>query len=241
MRKIIILTITVSLLLSVGCFAYTDVTDPALTEKLETLSAMNIISGYEDGTFRPESNITRAEFAKIITSSIVVDSAVTEINTFTDTSEHWASDFIILAKYFGIINGTTETTFEPESNVTYNQAIKMIVAALGYNEEANALGGYPQGYVSVAENLNLLDGISSEPSEQYATRADIAVMTENALHCPFYFLTNENGTVTREISDLTLTDIYELSTSDVDPNYYFEYTDESYEETGDTEITESVG
>lgn len=69
-----------------------------------------------------------------------------------------------------------------------NQDIEaMIVASLGYNEESTQKGGYPEGYIMVADELVLLDNIEYDAKE-FATREYIVFIVENALHAPFYFL-----------------------------------------------------
>jgi len=140
---------------------------------------------------------------------------------FIDVSEnHWARDYIYTAKKLGIINGTSPTTFAPDDNITYEQAIKMVVASLGYNEEATQKGGYPEGYIMVADELVLLDNIEYDAKE-FATRENIAFIVENALHAPFYFLSESEGTVVREEAVDTLYKIHfflvnEVSTDDED-------------------------
>ena len=188
--------------------AFSDVSDIKLEDSISTLAQFNIINGYEDGTFRPKANITRAEFAKIICKTFLLETTETINDEFVDVSKkHWARDYIYTAKKLGIINGTSPTTFAPDDNITYEQAIKMIVASLGYNEETAQKGDYPEGYIMVADELVLLDNIKYE-SKELATRENIVYIIENAMHVPFYFLSESNGKVVREESVDTLYKIH---------------------------------
>jgi len=141
---------------------------------------------------------------------------------------HWAGDYIDTAQNIGIINGVSETTFAPESYITYEQAIKMVVAALGYNDEATQKGGYPSGYMTVAKDLGILDGVQIV-DENYATRADIARIVRNALDVPFYFLTNDNGTIRREASAISLYEIHDITFSTPIEDEMFDENDTSTE------------
>lgn len=201
--------------------AFSDVTDTKLEDSISTLSQFSIINGYEDGTFKPKANITRAEFAKIICKTFLFETTEIINDEFIDVSKnHWARDYIYTTKKLGIINGTSPTTFAPDDNITYEQAIKMVVASLGYNEETTQKGGYPEGYIMVADELVLLDNIEYDAKE-FATRENIAFIVENALHAPFYFLSESEGTVVREEAVDTLYKIHfflvnEVSTDDED-------------------------
>ena len=212
MKKTIIIFIALMILitLSVNCFAYTDVDDSVLEKQINDLSKLNIIHGYEDGTFKPKKNITRAEFSKIVMEAIINSDVFDSFNEFEDVApEHWANNYIYKAKHLGIINGTSSTTFEPESNVTYEQAIKMIVCAIGYGEEAMQQGGWPNGYIKQANDLGIIKNIAFNQKE-YATREDIAKIVRNSLDVPFYYLKSTDNDVTREYSDSCIFDIKSL-------------------------------
>lgn len=179
---------------------FSDVSEEKLEASISTLARFNILNGYEDGTFRPKANITRAEFAKIICQAFLFETSGGIGTEFADVKEeHWAKEYIYTAKKLGIINGTAPETFAPEDNITYEQAIKMVVASLGYQEEATQKGGYPDGYMMLADELALLDGIEYE-AKDYATRENIVLMIENGLHVPFYFLTELDSHIIRETS-----------------------------------------
>lgn len=238
MRKIMMLLLVVCLCIvtTVTSFAFSDVTDTELHSYVQTLQEFNIISGYPDGSFKPNNFISRAEFAKIIATATFLTEYTGECFAFSDVSrEHWAAQFIYAAKDLQIISGTSETTFEPDSNITYEQAIKMIVASLGYNEEAQQKGGYPNGYITVANELGILNDVYFE-SVDYAKRGNIAKIIRKALDMPWYYL-NRDGINICQLSELTLFEIHKISTPDT------EYTKESFisDEETDKAIEADVG
>ncbi|MBR5518777.1 MAG: S-layer homology domain-containing protein [Clostridia bacterium] len=162
-------------------------------DSITILSAFGIINGYEDGTFGPEKDVTRAEFATMLMRAMAsagIGSTDAAGTPFTDIEGHWGISDIRTAYDLGIINGMTPTTFEPNSNVTYEQALKMIVCALNYGGQAEAIyettkASNPNlpwyyGYMQTARNLGLTDNVSVV-NGQPAKRAQIAQMIFNAL------------------------------------------------------------
>lgn len=210
MKKIISsLIITLLLVNVVICYAFEDVQNSSLKGAVDTLVEFQIISGYSDGTFKPDNTITRAEFAKIIIAATNNYIPVIKECSFEDVdNSHWANSFIAIAKNLNIISGTTATTFEPESKINYSQAVKMIVASLGFNQEALEQGGYPGGYIKVANDLGLLNEIQFS-YDDYATRGNIARIVRNALDVEYYNIyLDEDGAVKREKSAITLFELH---------------------------------
>lgn len=166
---------------------FSDVTNEDLSDALARLVALKIIDGYPDGTFKPNNNITRAEFAKVVVTSLGLGNAAQYAQGMTKfkdvTAAHWASGYIKVASDLGVVNGYPDGTFKPENNVTYAEAITMIVRALGYEPKAKALGGYPGGYLAIATEKEITDGINVVGSLA-ATRGDVAKMVNNALEVP---------------------------------------------------------
>ncbi len=204
-----ILGVILALVLSLGCvvYAFTDVdlNNKELSSAVDIMTKFGILNGYGDGTFRPFNEITRAEFSKVIIETIMTAETVSGDETkFKDVREtHWAKDYIYLSRKLGIVNGMTVDTFEPESNITYEQAIKMIVAALGYNKQAGERGGWPDGYIEVAKNLGITNGLTFDRAAN-ATRADVVLMLNNALKIEYYILTPVGEIIETKLSDMTL-------------------------------------
>ncbi|MBQ8005059.1 MAG: S-layer homology domain-containing protein, partial [Clostridia bacterium] len=91
---------------------------------VSTLENAGVIGGYSDGTFRPNLYITRAELVKIAVS--FYGTSAGKDTHFSDTSYHWANDFIEAAREMGFVDGYTDGTFRPDQLVTRAEAMKII-------------------------------------------------------------------------------------------------------------------
>ncbi len=97
-----------------------------------TLSAMDIVRGYEDGTFRPNAPITRAEFAAIATRFFEETGAEYEPGTFEDvTGDEWFANAIADAVELGLIGGYPDGTVRPNNNITRAEACAVVNRTLG--------------------------------------------------------------------------------------------------------------
>ncbi len=94
---------------------------------INELVNLGVVSGYPDGTFRPDNNITRAEFAAILIKAFQLQAHSGTV--FADTSGHWAQDSIAAAAYYGIVSGYDANTFGPDDPITREQMAVMIVKA----------------------------------------------------------------------------------------------------------------
>ena len=129
-------------------------------DAIEFLAGNNTVFGYPDGQFKPNEYITRAEFIVLLCRALNRENDAEKLKNmskFIDVpNTHWASGYINFASNVGIITGTENGVFEPESNVRFEQAIKMVVAALGYSQtDAESRGGYPTGYLSIGSEIGL--------------------------------------------------------------------------------------
>lgn len=91
---------------------------------VSTLSNAGIIAGYEDGSFRPNGYITRAEFATI--AARFFDVTYSGKDLFPDISGHWAKDYINQAANKGFVNGYEDGTFKPDRNITRAEAVTLV-------------------------------------------------------------------------------------------------------------------
>ena len=105
-----------------------------------TLAEMNILKGYEDGTFRPNAPITRAEFAAIATRFFDETGATYEPGTFTDvTGSEWFAGAIMDAVNLGLIGGYEDGTVRPNNNITRAEACAIVNRTLGRVPDADHL------------------------------------------------------------------------------------------------------
>ena len=103
---------------------------------IASLAEKNIMKGYEDGTFRPNQMITRAEFAEIIKNIDLKNQAK---SPFIDISGHWAEEAINQAYANNRINGYEDGTFRPDNKITRAEAIKILNSVFAYSfEEENS-------------------------------------------------------------------------------------------------------
>lgn len=188
LKKTLAVVLAFAMILSMGAvstFAYSDVTAGTKTDEAVTiLSNLSIIKGYEDGTFKPDETVTRAEMAAIICRTLGYESqAQSSMGTtvFTDVAaDHWASGYVNVAQAQGIINGYGNGLFGPEDKVTYEQAVKMIVSALGYDLAAAQKGGYPTGYLAIASSKGVTKNANGKVGDA-AKRSAIAILVYNSL------------------------------------------------------------
>lgn len=161
--------------------AYSDVSDTAwYAAAVSTLSKMGIISGYPDGTFRPNAPITRAEFAAMIAR--FDETAKSADTPFTDISGHWAENAIGKAYGNGWIKGSSKTVFCPESNLTRAETATLLNRVLHRlpEKESDLLANqivWPDnpetfwGYLAIQEATN---------SHEYERKADGVHETQTA-------------------------------------------------------------
>lgn len=172
--------------------AFSDVpADSAYYEAISYLSDKGIITGYDDNTFRPEKEITRAEAATLISRAAQLEIKDTLTNAYTDVDEdHWGYDYIMSATKADIVNGVSEGIYSPNSTLTHYQILTMIVRMLGQDDAATAAGGWPLGYVKVAYENKIINNEqyqtlqNSADGKLAANRGDIAQYVYNAVFVP---------------------------------------------------------
>lgn len=157
---------------------------PAKNKELGLLSVLGIIDGYLDGSADEEARVTRAQLAVIITKMLKLEDALDESDNeqrFRDVPKnHFAYTSIQLATRLRIINGINDYEFAPEQPVTYEQAVKILVSALGYDILAQNKGGYPTGYLIMASDLGITRKASGTIGENVKL-GQLARMVYNAL------------------------------------------------------------
>lgn len=147
------------------------------------LTKLGVIAGYDDGTFKPEREITRTEFCALMARTLGYNQktyAVTGV-PFSDVNEgYWGAAYISFCYEKGLINGMGDGTFAPANKVTVGQAVKMAVCAAGKESEALKNKGekWYSGYVKVAEKYDLLENIN-QTAEENAVRQNVAQIVYN--------------------------------------------------------------
>lgn len=145
--------------------------------------ALGIINGYEDGTFGPDQNITRAEFSKIaVTAAGAKDTAdmlANNASSFKDVKAgQWYTGWVNASESLGIFQGDGNGNFRPNDTITNQEVITVLMRLLGYND--NLTGTWPVNYVTQANKCEILDDVAIVAA-QAAKRGDVVVMLDATL------------------------------------------------------------
>lgn len=185
MKKVLSLVLAFAMILGSFGFVFasdfSDVKDTEYySEPVNVLSGLGVIAGFPDGTFKPGDNVTRAQMATMITAALGIPVKGSGATGFSDVpASHWASGYIAYAVSVGFVAGYPDGTFKPENPVSYNEALTMIVAALGYTAEALP-GTWPGAFINKARGLGILDTCKTTGNAA-APRQDIACFLYDAL------------------------------------------------------------
>ena len=190
--------------------AFSDQSKIKNTEAVDACTALNIIGGYPDGSFKPEGNITRAEATKMICVALNGGKdPATSTNatpTFSDVRNNanaaWAEGYIESCVAQGIVSGVGGGKFAPAGNVTGVQLAKMLLVALGYNSDIESFTGNAWATnVNVrATQRGLYDGLEKMDTAAAISRDNAAQMVWNALQALEvkyeYTLVSDKGNLT---------------------------------------------
>ena len=148
--------------------AFTDSADIKVdTEVVDTLVSLGVVNGYDDGSFKPNGTVTRAEMAKMIYVLRTGNSDASAYNddktSFTDIGSHWARGYIKYCQSLGIIAGKSNTKFVPNEKVSAQEAAKMLLVTLGYNaQKAGLVGtGWASKTNALADEAGLLEDVNT--------------------------------------------------------------------------------
>ncbi len=195
LKKVLSLVLCVAMMLSVMVVgagaAFSDQSKIKNTEAVDMCTALNIIGGYPDGTFKPEGNITRAEVTKMICvalnggkePNVGTNATPTFSDVRTNANSAWAEGYIESCYAQGIVSGVGGGKFAPAGNVTATQMAKMLLVALGYNADNEGFTGNAWATnVNVrASQKGLYEGLESIDVSAPLTRDNAAQMIWNAL------------------------------------------------------------
>lgn len=214
-KRLLSLILAIAMMLSFTAFSVNADNDASVTitdidstsdvgKAVNRLVAMGIINGYPDGTYRPDITITRAEFSVVMVKFLAMQDyinpdALTGFEDLdTDENYAWARPYVAMAVQRKIINGFEDKTFRAADPVTYEQAIKMLVCALGYEKQAQAptiAGDWSSGYIAKAIQLRLTKGTSITNKTKSTTRGVVAMLVNNAVDAQSSDIVSSNGDV----------------------------------------------
>lgn len=185
-----------------------DVIGTEYEKAVSRLVAFGILEGYPDGTYQPEKDITRAEFAKILVEALglgsAANAAVGKTNFSDVTASHWAAGYMNVASGQGLIKGYPDGTFKPSKQVSYAEALTMLVRALGY-QDSFLKGSWPGNYVAKAAEAGISSGVKFADAGGFANRGDVASLVNNTLDADIVKVdVYKDGTIEYYDSNVTL-------------------------------------
>lgn len=158
-------------------------------DNINQLVTLGAITGYPDGTFKPDNQITRAEFATILVKAYKLQQQGGKV--FGDTANHWAKGYVATAAASGIVSGYNATTFGPDDPITREQMAVMIVRAAklqaasnGKNfDDSEQISSWAKSAVAAASANNIIGGYPDNTfkPKNNATRAEAVTVIVKAL------------------------------------------------------------
>ncbi len=191
LKKVVALVLVVAMMASfavtAGAANFTDKASIKNTEAVEVMSAIGIIDGYADGSFKPEGTLTREQAAKIITymklGKTAADKLVATVAPYADVAANrWSAGAIAYCTNEGILAGVGNNKFNPTGELTGLQFAKMLLVALGYDPAIEGLTGssWAVNTAKLALDAELDDDINGNLSTALS-RQDAAQMAFNTL------------------------------------------------------------
>lgn len=195
LKKLVSVIVTLAMLISslavVGVSAdYNDVNaENSYYKAINVLSGLDVIKGDDEGNFNPTNDIKRSEMIALVCRAVGEEeiAIASGAANFDDVpANHWATSYIAWGVASGIVKGVGDNNFAPDASVTFQDAIVMILRALGYERIAirDDNGGYPTGYMKVAGQKGVLADASTYAGGKAATREIIAQVLYNAMSTP---------------------------------------------------------
>ena len=153
------------------------------------MAVQGFVKGFPDGTFRPDDNISRAEFAALTVQAFAIKDAGSKV--FSDTTQHWAGEYIAAACARGIVKGYSDDVFGPDDLITREQMALMVCQAAGLQpdtfgpdcSDADQVAGWARGAVAAAYEKGIIMGMpdGSFRPQEHATRAQAVIVLSKSL------------------------------------------------------------
>ena len=169
LAMVLALVMTLSLAVSANAFKDDKSISDDYAESVAVLNGMGVFKGYEDGSFKPEGNITRAEVATIVYRIYTADVAKNDksglyatYNKFSDMAgAGWAQGYIGYCANASLVKGYPDGTFKPSGKVTGYEVLAMILRAVGYDKNNEFSGAdWALHVAQTAQQLGVLDRVA---------------------------------------------------------------------------------
>ena len=203
LAMVLALVMTLSLAVSASAVKADEKINEDYAEAVAVLNGMGVFKGYEDGSFKPENNITRAEVATIIYRIYTGDVAKNDksglyasYNKFTDMAgAGWAAGYIGYCSNAELVKGYPNGTFQPSGNITGYEVLAMILRAVGYDKNGEFTGAdWALNVAKYAEQLHILDNVAKTTNlGAPATRELVSEILFRAINVPMVTYTTAFG------------------------------------------------
>ncbi len=157
--------------------AFSDTINNIYNDAIGYLKENKIVQGYENGTFKPDNQINRAELTKIIIEAKYGSTTVGE-NCFPDVQKEWFAKYVCFAKEKGIINGYPDGKFHPADNINYVEALKIALEAFGYGSTEKSDPWY-KFYID--KSIELSVNVAETTNDEKISRGKMAQLIANIL------------------------------------------------------------
>ena len=194
LAMVLALVMTLSLAVSANAFKDDKSISDDYAEAVAVLNGMGVFKGYEDGSFKPEGNITRAEVATIVYRIYTADVAKNDksglyatYNKFSDMAgAGWAQGYIGYCANASLVKGYPDGTFKPSGKVTGYEVLAMILRVVGYDKNNEFSGAdWALNVAKYAESLGILDNVDkSTDLSAPASRELVAELLFQAIQVP---------------------------------------------------------
>ena len=203
LAMVLALVMTLSLAVSANALKADEKINEDYAEAVAVLDGMGVFKGYEDGSFKPENKITRAEVATIIYRIYTADVAKNDksglyatYNKFSDMAgAGWAAGYIGYCANAEFVKGYPDGTFKPSGNVTGYEVLAMILRAVGYDKNNEFTGAdWALNVAKYAEQLGILKNVAKTTDlSAPATRELVAEILFRAIQSPMVTYTAAFG------------------------------------------------
>ena len=190
LAMVLALVMTLSLAVSANALKADEKINDNYAEAVAVLDGMGVFKGYEDGSFKPENKITRAEVATIIYRIYTQDLAKNDksglyasYNKFSDMAgAGWAAGYIGYCANAEFVKGYPDGTFKPSGNVTGYEVLTMILRAIGYDKNNEFTGAdWALNVAKYAEQAGVLKNVKGVDLNAPATRELVAELLFRAI------------------------------------------------------------
>lgn len=187
MKKLLSIYLAAAVFISLLTFTakagFTDIPDEETQIYASILEQLGVVNGVGAGRFEPYGKLTRSQFCKMAVCILDEASAAAQYansSVFTDVrASHWASGYIHYCVKKNMIFGTGDGSFAPDRELTYAEAVTILMRMLGY-KDSDFSAPWPNGYISGAASAGLSKGLDLRGGDKI-TRAQAARLFVNLL------------------------------------------------------------